>query len=102
MSHIPWSTNHQEPLGCDELYFNFIFEGKDIVCRVSADSAEVCRDRTELIIKACNCHDELVAAAKRAMTAIGRHPDFINKDGTTLERAWDGLEIAIAKTLGRR
>lgn len=92
-----WHTQHAEPLGMDELYFNFVFEGEDMVCRVTADSAELCRDRTELIVRACNSHEELVRACRRAMTAIGRQSDFINKDGTLLERAWDSLSTALTK-----
>ena len=49
------------------------------------------------IVTACNSHDKLLEALKFTKQVIEEHPDFIERDGTPLEKALDRIDAAIHK-----
>ena len=52
MKHTPWTLEHDDPIKMDELYFLFVYEGEDVVCRISADTSKDCLHRAKLIAAA--------------------------------------------------
>lgn len=94
---LPWKANFEgagiENGGCAQIWI-MGGDGLNVVGRLKCGGSEDAKDNASLIIKAVNCHDDLLDALKDVMAQAARHS---NPDSAAMYRA----NQAILKAEGR-